>query len=197
MRRRARPKKETNQEFSILAGVESFMKLIGVPPEKDLAGTPERWLKAMLEMCSGYDVYIPDLYKTFDVAYDEMVLVQGIEFHSLCEHHLLPFSGVAHVAYIPKLKVIGLSKIARIVDAFSRRLQVQERLTTEIANSIDRNLDTKGTAVQLRASHSCMQCRGVRKSALMVTNCLLGAFKTDPATRNEFMSLTGVRHGEK
>ena len=124
----------------------------------------------------------------FDVTYDEMVIVRDIEFYSMCEHHLLPYMGRVHVAYIPNGKVLGLSKIPRIVDMFSRRLQVQERMTSEAADAITRALHPKGVAVWVEASHLCMMMRGVRKhNARMTTSAMHGAFRSNPATRQEFL----------
>jgi GTP cyclohydrolase I len=129
----------------------------------------------------------------FDVDYDEMVIVRDIEFYSLCEHHLLPFYGKAHVAYLPQGKVMGLSKVARVVDVFARRLQVQERLTREIADAIDAAIHPQGVGVILEAQHLCMMMRGVEKQhSHTATSAMLGAFKSQQQTRNEFLSL--VRH---
>jgi len=126
----------------------------------------------------------------FDVDYDEMVIVKDIEFYSLCEHHLLPFYGRAHIAYIPNGKVVGLSKIPRIVDVFARRLQVQERLTQQIAEAIETAIHPQGVAVVLEAQHLCMMMRGVQKQeSATVTSAMLGAFKTQPQTRTEFLTL--------
>ena len=126
----------------------------------------------------------------FDVNYDEMVIVRDIEFYSQCEHHLLPFFGRAHVAYLPQGKVIGLSKIPRIVDVFARRLQVQERLTRQVAEAIEDAIHPQGVAVTMEAQHLCMMMRGVEKqSARTVTSAMLGVFKTQPQTRNEYLSL--------
>jgi len=126
----------------------------------------------------------------FDVDYDEMVIVKDVEFYSLCEHHLLPFYGRAHIAYIPNGKVVGLSKIPRIVDVFARRLQVQERLTQQIAEAIETAIHPQGVAVVLEAQHLCMMMRGVQKQeSATVTSAMLGAFKTQPQTRTEFLTL--------
>jgi len=130
----------------------------------------------------------------FEVEYDEMVIVKDVEFFSMCEHHLLPFFGKAHIAYVPQGKVIGLSKIPRVVDVFARRLQVQERLTTEIADAIQEAIDPQGVAVILEAQHLCMMMRGVEKQhSETVTSAMRGVFKTQLQTRNEFLSL--VRRG--
>jgi GTP cyclohydrolase I len=140
----------------------------------------------------GYDQSVTDVLHDalFDVDYDEMVIVKDIEFFSLCEHHLLPFFGKAHVAYVPNGKVIGLSKCARLVDVFARRLQVQERLTREVAEAIEEAIHPQGVAVILEAQHLCMMMRGVQKQeSKTVTSSLTGVFKTNIHTRNEFLSL--------
>lgn len=153
--------------------------------------TPERMAKALLEMTAGYAEDPKQILATcFKSPADEIVALEGIEFVSLCEHHLLPFRGVAAVAYIPNGRVVGLSKLARLVECFARRLQLQERLTHEIAHAIQGNLDAKGTAVIVRSSHSCMELRGVKKvGAKMVTSCMLGAFRDKPEARAEVMAL--------
>jgi len=143
---------------------------------------------------SGYQMRVEDLLNgaLFSVKFDEMVLVKDIEFFSLCEHHLLPFYGRMHVAYLPTNKVIGLSKIPRIVNMFARRLQVQERLTQEVADALSRAIDPRGVAVMCEASHFCMMMRGVEKQCSgTVTSAMLGAFREDKATRDEFLSLIG------
>ena len=166
---------------------------IGEDPTRDgLADTPERMEKSMAFLTRGYTMDVPTVLHgaLFDVDYDEMVIVKDVEFFSLCEHHLLPFFGKAHVAYLPKGKVIGLSKIARVVDVFARRLQVQERLTTEIADAIDEAIHPQGVAVILEAQHLCMMMRGVEKQhSATVTSAMRGVFKTQQQTRNEFLSL--------
>jgi GTP cyclohydrolase I len=167
--------------------------LLGEDPSREgLARTPERWEKAMRFLTSGYNTRVEDLINgaMFTVKFDEMVLVKDIEFFSLCEHHLLPFFGRMHVAYIPVKKVVGLSKIPRIVNMFARRLQVQERLTQEVAEAISHALEPRGVAVMCEASHLCMMMRGVEKqSSSTVTSAMLGAFRDDKATRDEFLSL--------
>ncbi len=166
---------------------------IGEDPDRDgLLRTPERMEKSMAFLTRGYtqDVSTVLHEALFDVDYDEMVMVKDIEFYSMCEHHLLPFFGKAHVAYVPRGKVIGLSKIPRLVDVFARRLQVQERLTREIAEAIDDAIHPQGVAVILEASHLCMMMRGVEKQhSSTVTSAMLGVFKTQLQTRNEFLSL--------
>jgi GTP cyclohydrolase I len=166
---------------------------IGEDPNRDgLIDTPARMEKSMEFLTRGYSMDVNAVLHEalFDVVYDEMVIVKDIEFFSMCEHHLLPFFGKAHIAYVPKGKVIGLSKIPRVVDVFARRLQVQERLTTEIAEAISSAIDPQGVAVILEAQHLCMMMRGVEKQhSATVTSAMLGVFKTQLQTRNEFLSL--------
>jgi GTP cyclohydrolase I len=170
---------------------------IGEDPARDgLQRTPERMEKSMAFLTKGYtqDVTTVLHEALFDVDYDEMVIVKDVEFYSMCEHHLLPFFGKAHVAYVPNGKVIGLSKIPRLVDVFARRLQVQERLTRQIGEAITEAIHPQGVAVILEASHLCMMMRGVEKQqSTTVTSSMLGVFKTQVQTRNEFLSL--VRRG--
>jgi GTP cyclohydrolase I len=166
---------------------------IGEDPTRDgLIDTPERMEKSMAYLTRGYAMDVNTVLHEalFDVDYDEMVIVKDIEFFSMCEHHLLPFFGKAHIAYVPNGKVIGLSKIPRVVDVFARRLQVQERLTTQIAEAISTAINPQGVAVILEAQHLCMMMRGVEKQhSATVTSAMLGAFKTQLQTRNEFLSL--------
>jgi GTP cyclohydrolase I len=166
---------------------------IGEDPTRDgLVDTPERMEKSMAFLTRGYAMDVNTVLHEalFDVNYDEMVIVKDIEFFSMCEHHLLPFFGKAHIAYVPNGKVIGLSKIPRVVDIFARRLQVQERLTTEIADAISGAIAPQGVAVILEAQHLCMMMRGVEKQhSATVTSAMLGVFKTQQQTRNEFLSL--------
>ena len=170
---------------------------LGEDPERDgLLRTPERMEKSLAFLTRGYTQDVTETLHDalFDVDYDEMVIVKDIEFYSMCEHHMLPFFGKAHVAYVPHGKVIGLSKIPRLVDIFARRLQVQERLTREIAEVIDRAIRPMGVAVVLEASHLCMMMRGVEKqNSATVTSAMLGVFKSELQTRNEFLAL--VRRG--
>lgn len=172
-----------------------ILKEIGENPNRQgLIKTPSRMARALEFMTQGYNLSVEEIVKDaiFDVEYDEMVLVKDIEFYSLCEHHILPFFGKCHVAYIPVNKVIGLSKIPRIVDMFSRRLQIQERLTTQIANALQDILKPLGVAVVMEAQHLCMMMRGVQKqNTKIVTSSLLGVFRDEPETRAEFMSLLG------
>jgi GTP cyclohydrolase I len=153
-------------------------------------GTPSRIARMYDEVLGGYKVDPIKLVNgaLFDVEYDEMILVKDIEFFSMCEHHMLPFFGRAHVAYVPNEKIIGLSKIPRIVDMFARRLQVQERMTRQIAELLDEILDPQGVAVIIEGAHMCSMMRGVKKEqATMATTALIGSFKNDAKTRNEFM----------
>ena len=172
---------------------------LGEDPDRDgLRKTPERMEKSMAYLTRGYQQDATAVLHDalFDVDYDEMVMVRDIEFFSMCEHHLLPFFGKAHVAYVPNGKVIGLSKIPRLVDMFARRLQVQERLTREIGEAIEAAIRPQGVAVVLEASHLCMMMRGVEKQhSATVTSAMLGVFKTQLQTRNEFLSLVGRRGG--
>jgi GTP cyclohydrolase I len=170
---------------------------LGEDPTRDgLLDTPERMEKSMAFLTRGYAMDVKTVLHDalFEVEYDEMVIVKDIEFFSMCEHHLLPFFGKAHIAYVPNGKVIGLSKVPRVVDVFARRLQVQERLTTQIADAISDAIDPQGVAVILEAQHLCMMMRGVEKQhSATVTSAMRGVFKTQQQTRNEFLSL--VRRG--
>ena len=174
--------------------IEKLLVELGEDPSrKGLQNTPERVAKSMKFLTSGYWVNIEELVNGAlyeDANTDEMVIVKDIDIFSLCEHHLLPFCGKCHVAYIPDGKIIGLSKIPRVVEAFSRRLQVQERLTTQIANCVADILKPRGVAVVIDALHLCMSMRGVEKqNSYTVTSSMLGAFKSNPSTRSEFLSL--------
>jgi len=176
---------------------KKLLNEIGENPKREgLLKTPERVSKSWDFLTSGYKQNVDELINgaIFKEEYDEMVLVKDIEYFSLCEHHLLPFFGHAHIAYIPDGKIIGLSKIPRIVDLFSRRLQVQERLTQEIADSINDVLHPKGVAVVIEGQHMCMQMRGVQKtSAYMSTSHMLGIFRKDSKTRKEFLNLINLK----
>lgn len=170
-----------------------LLRRVGEDPTRDgLLKTPDRMQKSLAFLTRGYAQSPTEILRgaLFDVDYDEMVIVRDIEFYSLCEHHMLPFFGKAHVAYIPKGKVIGLSKVARLVDAFARRLQVQERLTRQVADAIVEAINPQGVAVTMEAQHLCMMMRGVEKqSSVTTTSAMLGAFRNQPQTRNEFLSL--------
>jgi GTP cyclohydrolase IA len=179
----------------IQEAVSRILKAVGENPERDgLIRTPERVARMYAELLSGYhtdpNVVVNDAI--FEVKYDEMVLVRDVEFYSLCEHHLLPFMGRVHVAYIPDGKVLGLSKIPRIVDMFARRLQVQERMTRQIADVIRDLLHPQGVGVVVEALHLCMMMRGVQKhNARMTTSAMHGAFRANLATRQEFLENIG------
>jgi GTP cyclohydrolase I len=173
--------------------IRQLLGSLGEDPSREgLRDTPKRVEKAYKFLTSGYDVDIHALINNalFTVDYSEMVIVKDIDFYSLCEHHMLPFFGKCHVAYLPSEKVIGLSKIPRIVDAFSRRLQVQERLTNQIAEIILDTIHPFGVGVVMEGTHLCMAMRGVEKqNSYAVTSAMLGTFRTDPRTRSEFLTL--------
>ena len=184
--------KANERKENIELAVRSILANVGEDPERQgLEGTPDRIARMYTEIFGGYDVDLNKLVNgaLFDVAYDEMIVVKDIEFYSMCEHHMLPFYGRAHVAYIPSEKVIGLSKIPRIVEMFARRLQVQERMTRQIADTIEDILIPQGVAVVIEGNHMCSMMRGVKKQqASMVTSAMLGCFKKSDKTRNEFLS---------
>jgi GTP cyclohydrolase IA len=175
--------------------VVRLLQYIGEDPNRNgLLETPKRVLKAWRELTSGYHQdYKSILNKSFDQPHDELVLLRGVEFHSTCEHHMLPFYGTAAVGYIPTDSVVGISKLARLVDCFARRLQIQERLTKQIADSIQEVLRPNGVGVVLKAKHACMGCRGVMKpDSDMVTSVMLGALRDNVAARAEFLSLVNL-----
>ena len=165
----------------------------GIELREGLKETPARVAKALTEKLSGYNVDVKAMLKVFEDGaedYDEMVLVKDIEFHSLCEHHMENISGVAHVAYIPNGKVVGLSKLARLVDAHAKRLQVQERLTKDVTKDLMEFVEPLGAACVIEAKHGCMECRGIKKqNSTTITSSLRGVFKEQPETRNELMLL--------
>jgi GTP cyclohydrolase IA len=177
--------------------IRTILTEIGEDPSRDgLLNTPKRVDQALRFLTSGYRMNADDLLNRalFDVAYDEMVIVRDIELFSLCEHHLLPFFGKCHVAYIPNGRIIGLSKIPRLVDMYARRLQVQERLTMQIAETINKKIKPRGVAVVIEAQHLCMIMRGVEKqNSVAVTSSMFGAFKDNQNTRNEFLNLVHKR----
>jgi GTP cyclohydrolase IA len=187
---KAFPTLETAKE-----AVRTLLALVGIDPKaKAVVDTPARVVSALQEMTEGYSENPAEILgKLFEESCDEVVILRGIPFTSLCEHHLLPFSGTADVGYLPAAengKVVGLSKLARLVDCFARRLQMQERMTNEIAQSLMTCLSPKGAAVVVRASHTCMACRGVKKSgAEMVTSAMHGIFRDKPEARAEFLEL--------
>ncbi|MEE9119042.1 MAG: GTP cyclohydrolase I FolE [Calditrichia bacterium] len=175
------------------AAIRKILQEIGENPDRQgLVDTPKRIEKMYRELTRGYRQNPEEVINNalFDVDYDEMVVVTHINFYSLCEHHMLPFFGAAHVGYIPKGKVVGLSKIPRIVDMYARRLQVQERMTAQIANVLQDQLNPDGVGVVVEGYHMCMSMRGVEKEkAKMITSTLLGSFRDDPSTRSEFLEL--------
>ena len=177
--------------------IRLILKALGEDPDREgLLKTPHRVVQALTFLTQGYktdpEKIINDALFTED--YEEMIVQKDIDFYSLCEHHLLPFFGKAHVAYLPHHKIVGISKLARLVDVYARRLQVQERLTNQIANTIMEKLTPLGVAVVIEAQHLCMRMRGVEKqNSLIITSTLLGAFRTRQETRNEFMNLIRPR----
>jgi GTP cyclohydrolase I len=189
---------DTQGEETIAVLVRKMLTLIGEDPNREgLRRTPERFEKAFRYLTSGYRQDPEKLLNgaMFSVCYDNMVVVKDIELYSLCEHHLLPFFGKCHVAYIPNKKVVGLSKIARLVNMFARRLQIQERLTSQIAKAIQDRLSPEGVGVVIEARHLCMVMRGVEKQhSSAMTSAMLGAFRENKQTRDEFLSL--INHGK-
>ncbi|HEY3100565.1 MAG TPA: GTP cyclohydrolase I FolE [Methylomirabilota bacterium] len=173
--------------------IGELLKELGEDAQREgLAKTPERVAASLKYLTSGYDRKVEDVLNDalFVEEYDEMVVVKDIDFFSMCEHHILPFVGKAHIAYMPRKKIVGLSKIPRLVDMFAKRLQVQERLTTQIANALNDALQPRGVAVVMEAIHLCMLMRGVEKqNSKAVTSAMLGAFRDRPETRAEFMEL--------
>ncbi len=191
--------KEGVKPESVASLVRKIIALVGEDPEREgLKKTPERYEKALKFLTSGYHQNVDHLLNgaTFSVCYDEMVVVKDIEFFSLCEHHLLPFFGKAHVAYLPSKKVIGLSKVARLVNMYARRLQIQERMTSQIARALEDKIAPQGVGVIIEARHLCMQMRGVEKQhGQAVTSAMLGAFRENKQTRDEFLALVGKNQG--
>ena len=181
--------------MSIEKAIREILLEIGEDPERQgLKNTPDRIARMYKELTIGYRVSPQEIINgaIFDIKYDEMVIVKDIEFYSLCEHHLLPFFGTCHVAYIPNGKIIGLSKVPRIVEVFSRKLQIQEKMTVEIADFVDKVLKPEGVAVVAEAYHLCMAMRGIKKAkAKMLTSAMHGVFKEDERTRIEFLSFIG------
>jgi GTP cyclohydrolase IA len=192
----------SSDQDPIEALVTQLLLHMGEAPERNgLMNTPKRFAKAMRFMTQGYRQDIDHLLNgaLFPIEYDEMVIVKDIDFFSMCEHHLLPFFGKCHVGYLPNKKVVGLSKIPRVVDTFSRRLQVQERLTVQIAETLKNKLNAHGVAVVMEARHLCMMMRGVEKqNTVAVSSSMLGVFRTQQQTREEFLKLirgSSVRDG--
>jgi GTP cyclohydrolase I len=195
--RQAKTEQGRTHEAELREVVKRLLTLLGEDPSRHgLEKTPERVEKALRFMTQGYKQNIDHLLNEalFPLEYDEMVIVKDIDFFSMCEHHMLPFFGRCHVGYLPRKKVVGLSKIPRIVDMFSRRLQVQERLTVQIAEAIQEKLKPAGVGVVVEARHLCMMMRGVEKqNTIAVTSSMLGAFRTQQQTREEFLKL--IRRG--
>ena len=186
-----RPSREETEE-----AVRTLIRWAGDDPDREgLRGTPNRVARAYEEFFTGYDEDPADILgRTFDETggYDEMVVLRNIEFNSHCEHHIVPIIGKAHIGYLPDQRVVGISKLARLVETYARRLQIQEKLTAEIANTLDSVLRPKGVAVVIEAVHQCMTTRGVKKPGVsLVTSRMLGSFRKDDKTRREFMSIIG------
>lgn len=183
--------KDTTAEIAV--HVKEILRLLGEDTEREgLLKTPERVAKSLQFLTKGYSQNGEEIVRSaiFDEEYQQMVIVKDIELYSMCEHHMLPFIGKAHIAYIPNGKITGLSKIARVVETFARRLQVQERLTVEIRDCIQNALQPLGVAVVIEAAHTCMQIRGIQQSnAITTTSAFSGAFLTSARTRNEFLNL--------
>ena len=178
------------------AAVRTLIRWAGDDPEREgLVGTPDRVVRSYEEFFAGYhEDPVEFLQRTFEEieGYDEMVVLRDIRFESHCEHHMVPIIGKAHVAYLPRRRVVGISKLARVVEVYGRRLQIQEKMTAQIANTIDQVLQPEGVAVVVEASHQCMTTRGVHKpGVVMVTSRMLGAFRNNPSTRREFLSMIG------
>ena len=191
---RKTPQREQSAEHDpLLKVVQQLLAALDENPKREgLQETPERLARSLRFLTSGYRMRVADVVKNalYTVAYDEMVIVKDIEVFSMCEHHMLPFFGKCHVAYLPKKRVIGLSKIPRIVDMFARRLQIQERLTHQIATTIQESIRPQGVGVVIEAKHLCMMMRGVEKQhSQAITSTMLGAFRTQQQTRDEFLSL--------
>jgi GTP cyclohydrolase IA len=186
---------DTTENISTI--YKSILSQIGENPEREgLVKTPERVAKALQFLTQGYDIKPEEILKSalFNEEYSEMVIVKDIEVYSMCEHHMLPFFGKAHIAYIPNGTIVGLSKIPRVVDAFSRRLQVQERLTIEIRDCIQETLKPKGVAVVLECQHMCMQMRGVQKqNSVTTSSAFTGLFLSNDSTRKEFINLVQAK----
>ena len=189
----ARPSREEAE-----AAVRVLLRWAGDDPAREgLRDTPSRVARAYQEWFAGYAVdpeaFLQRTFKETD-GYDEMVVLRGVNFESMCEHHMAPIIGKVHVAYLPDKRVVGISKLARVVEAYSKRLQIQEKMTAQIANTIDSVLKPAGVAVVVEATHQCMTTRGVHKTGVsMVTSRMLGAFRDDPSTRREFLSMIGER----
>ena len=191
-----RPSRQETLKQETLKAVETLIRWAGDEPDREgLRGTPERVVRSYEEFFCGYrSDPLELLQRTFEEVegYDEMVLLRDIRFESHCEHHLAPMIGVAHVAYLPKKRVVGISKLARVVETYANRLQIQEKMTAQIANTIQEVLNPKGVAVVIEATHQCMTTRGVHKPGIsMVTSHMLGLFRSNASTRREFLALVG------
>jgi len=187
------PWTQPTTETRFQSAVKDMLELVGEDPDREgLLKTPERVERAMRWLTRGYDLDAAEVIgdALFEESHQNMIVVRDIEFYSMCEHHMLPFFGKAHVAYIPDGRIVGLSKVARVVDVFARRLQVQERLTDQIAEALDDALSPRGVGVVLEASHFCMMMRGVEKqNSRTLTSALRGVFREDASTRDEFLRL--------
>ena len=195
-RAQARPAREAAE-----AAVRTLLQWAGEDPDREgLLGTPERVVRAYEEWFAGYNEDpIEMLQRTFEETdgYDEMVVLRDVRFESHCEHHIAPIIGTVHVAYLPAKRVVGISKLARVIDVYAKRMQIQEKLTAQIANTIEEVLQPKGVAVVVQAQHQCMTTRGVHKTGVsMVTSRMLGAFRDNEATRREFLAIVGAMRGD-
>ena len=190
-------KSTKTSENEAIEAVKTLIRWAGDNPEREgLKETPKRVVKSYKDFFSGYELdpreILSKKFKEVD-GYDEMIILKNIRLESHCEHHMVPFIGSAHVGYLPRKKVVGLSKLARLVEVFAKRLQIQEKLTAQIANAIDEVLQPKGVGVIIEASHLCVSTRGIHKpESRMVTSRMLGNFRTDPSTRREFLDLVGI-----
>ncbi|OAA69317.1 GTP cyclohydrolase I [Akanthomyces lecanii RCEF 1005] len=193
------PQQAAERLEKMRGAIRTILECVGEDPDREgLLDTPSRYAKAMLFFTKGYQVNVDDLVNNalFNEGHNEMIVVKDIEVNSLCEHHLVPFTGKMHIGYIPRNTVIGLSKLPRIAQMYARRLQVQERLTKEVANAVMDILKPQGVAVVMESSHLCMVMRGVEQtSTTTITSCVLGCFERKSKTRNEFLSLVGINRG--